>query len=42
MPNEVYAKLICQNLTSVILSQIELGIKPAFWKEVQPGTALAV
>jgi transposase len=31
MRNEVYAKLICQNLTCVIQSQIELGIEPIFW-----------
>jgi transposase len=31
MANEVYAKLICHNLTRVILSQIELGIEPVFW-----------
>lgn len=41
MRNEVYAKLICQNLTRVILSQIELGIEAAFWPET-PAVALAV
>lgn len=33
MTNEVYCKLICQNLTCVIQSQIELGIEPVFWKD---------
>ena len=26
------AKLLCQNLCCVILSQAELGIEPVFWK----------
>lgn len=33
MVNEVYAKLICNNLWCVILSQVELGIEATFWKE---------
>jgi len=32
MRNEVYCKLICQNLTCLILSQIEFRIEPVFWK----------
>jgi transposase len=40
MANEVYCKLVCQNLTRVIYSQIELGIEAAFWPEAP--TALAV
>jgi transposase len=32
MVNEVLAKLVCHNLCCVILSQIELGIEPVFWK----------
>jgi hypothetical protein len=32
MRNEVHAKLLCHNLCCVILSQIELGIEPVFWK----------
>jgi len=31
--NEVYAKLVCQNLCMVILSQCELGIEPVFWQD---------
>jgi transposase len=31
MTNEVLTKLVCYNLTRVILSQIELGIEPVFW-----------
>ena len=30
--NEVLCKLICFNLTRVILSQCELGIEAEFWK----------
>jgi transposase len=33
MVNEVLCKLVCQNLTCVILSQIELGIEAAFWDD---------
>lgn len=33
MKNEALAKLVCFNLTRVILSQIELGIEPVFWQE---------
>jgi transposase len=33
MVNEVLCKLICFNLTRVILSQIELGIETEFWKD---------
>jgi transposase len=32
MTNEVLAKLICNNLCCVILSQCELGIEAEFWK----------
>jgi transposase len=32
MANEVLAKLICNNLCCVILSQIELGIEAEFWQ----------
>ena len=32
MSNEVLAKLVCFNLTRVILSQVELGIEANFWK----------
>ena len=32
MVNEVLAKLICNNLCCVILSQIELGIEAEFWQ----------
>ena len=42
MRNEVYAKLLCHNLCRVILSQIELGIEPVFWKEPATGQAIAV
>jgi transposase len=38
MVNEVLAKVVCNNLTAVILSQIELGIEAEFWKD---GTATA-
>ena len=33
MVNEVLAKLICNNLWCVILSQCELGIEAVFWKD---------
>jgi transposase len=33
MVNEVLAKLICYNLTRIILSQCELGIEAEFWKD---------
>ena len=33
MANEVYCKFICNNLCSVILSQIELGIEAVFWPQ---------
>ena len=33
MTNEVLAKLICNNLCAVILSQIELGIEAEFWRD---------
>ena len=33
MVNEVLAKLVCNNLCCVILSQCELGIEPVFWPE---------
>jgi transposase len=42
MRNEVYAKLLCHNLCCVILSQIELGIEPVFWKDEKPAGALAI
>jgi hypothetical protein len=32
MRNEVYAKLLCRNLCCLILSQLELGIEPVFWR----------
>jgi transposase len=37
MANEILCKLVCQNLTCVILSQIELGIEAAFWDEGEEG-----
>jgi transposase len=33
MVNEVLCKIVCFNLTRVILSQIELGIEATFWKD---------
>src|SRR5207244_2724881 len=33
MVNESLAKLLCNNLCCVILSQIELGIEAEFWEE---------
>ena len=33
MKNEVLCKLICHNICCVIMSQIELGIEPVFWKD---------
>ena len=33
MVNEVLAKLVCNNLTCVILSQCELGIEAEFWQD---------
>ena len=32
MKNEVLAKLVCNNLCAVILSQIDLGIEAEFWQ----------
>lgn len=42
--NEVYAKLICNNIWCVILSQCELGIEATFWQneEVEEGDGPAV
>jgi transposase len=42
MVNESLAKLICQNITSVIMSQGELGIEAEFWKEPTTAQAIAV
>lgn len=39
MVNESLAKLICHNLTCVLMSQAELGIEAEFWKEGKPGSA---
>ena len=36
MTNEVLAKLICNNLWCVILSQCELGIEATFWQDEAP------
>jgi len=36
MRNEVYCKLVCQNLTCVIGAMYELGIAPTFWGQQQP------
>ena len=36
MVNEVLAKLVCFNLTRVILSQCELGIEAEFWDKEEP------
>lgn len=33
MVNEALCKLVCHNICCVILSQIELGIAPVFWKD---------
>ena len=33
MVNEVLAKLVCNNLCCVILSQCELGIEAEFWQD---------
>jgi transposase len=33
MVNEAYAKLLCNNLCCVIMSQAELGIEAEFWKD---------
>jgi hypothetical protein len=32
MVNEVWVKLICNNLWCVILSQCVLGVEPIFWQ----------
>jgi hypothetical protein len=42
MVNESLAKLICQNITCVIMSQGELGIEAEFWKEPVTVQAIAV
>lgn len=33
MANEAYAKLVCNNLCCVIMSQLELGIEAEFWQD---------
>jgi len=33
MKNEVLCKFLCHNICCVIMSQVELGIEPVFWKE---------
>ena len=33
MVNEVLAKIVCNNLCCVILSQCELGIEAEFWQD---------
>jgi hypothetical protein len=38
MVNEVLCKIVCFNLTRVILSQIELGIEAVFWKDEEKET----
>ncbi len=35
MVNEVYAKLICHNISCLIHEQENLGIVPVFWKDEQ-------
>jgi transposase len=42
MVNESLAKLVCHNLTCVIMSQCELGIDAEFWKEPAVAQAIAV
>ena len=32
MANEVLAKLVCNNICCVIMSQVELGIEAEFWQ----------
>jgi transposase len=41
MTNEVLAKLVCNNLCCVILSQCELGIEAEFWKNDDAGKGQA-
>lgn len=36
MVNEVLCKLICHNLTCLIMEQEPLGIVPGFWKDEEP------
>ena len=38
MVNESFAKLLCNNLCCVIMSQVELGIEAEFWKDEQEGS----
>jgi hypothetical protein len=33
MKNEALAKLVAHNLCCLIMSQVELGIEPVFWKD---------
>jgi hypothetical protein len=40
MLNESLAKLICHNLTCVIMSQAELGIEAQFWGSQPPALRL--
>jgi transposase len=38
MKNEVLCKILCHNICVLIMSQIELGIDPVFWKADAPVT----
>jgi len=42
MVNESLAKLVCQNITSVIMSQCELGIEAQFWPKESEALAPAI
>ena len=39
---ETYAKFVCNNLCSVILSQIELGIEAEFWPKESHAAILPI
>ncbi len=36
MVNEVLCKIICHNLSCLIMEQETLGIVPGFWKDEEP------
>ena len=36
MKNEVLCKFLCHNICVVIMSHLELGIEPVFWKNEAP------
>ena len=42
MRNEVYCKIIAHNICCLIMSQVELGVEPEFWKKEDEHAGLTV